>query len=216
MYEDACRVLRFCTVPVVGFGDEIRPQFHGRGCLIGPAHVLTALHVVELIRRNYKSLAVGKHDGLFSADIVYSDSSSDIAVLKVGELVEPLNQEPPALYPTISERVPEIGMAVGHLSILNKQYEGTGKRFAGMFFSAGHVAFMLRVPELRWAIVGGFCESGFSGSPAFLPDGSLIGVIVETTQTMADSAQAVPQAFTFPVISALAPMRAKILTACVA
>jgi hypothetical protein len=105
-------------------------------------------------------------------------------------------------------------MSVGHLSRLSKVNEITGNRESSVFFSGGFISHLIRKPETRWAVIGGFCEDGFSGSPVFLNDGSLLGVLVETIQTGSETDHPIPQMYMFPVISALAPFRDQILAAC--
>lgn len=151
-----------------------------------------------------------RRDGLFAAEIVFADEQYDIALLKATERIETWDNEPPSQFPILSDRLPEIGMLVGYIGTLRKTHAVTGKSRGYTYFAANYVSFR---DDSSWILGGGFGESGFSGSPVFVPNGELLGVISGSTTFAAelDADPGIPQHF--PSIGPIGPFVQQIKSA---
>lgn len=182
MFQKACSVIEPCLVQVGGATPDGGANLHGTGCLLSALHVLTACHVVQEAKAKYGTIAISKYDGLFKAEVMASSSKADIAVLQTTDKLQDASLPKPTAWPDFQEDFkPRRGMSLGYLSFLRKNDPGGIPRTC-VFFSGGHVAYLARDKQdnPRWTLDHGFSESGFSGSPVFTPDGTIVGVSVIT------------------------------------
>ena len=207
MFQEACRLYHLCNCAVGGGpASDRRGRIFGRGCLVSPTHVITATHVVKPLARQ----TFTRRDGLFGAEIVFADEQYDVALLRATERIETWDNEPVSQFPPLCDRLPEIGMLVGYMGTLHKTNAVTGKSRGYTYFAANYVSFR---NDSSWILGGGFGESGFSGSPVFLPNGNLIGVMTGSMTFSADldNDPGIPQHF--PSIAPIKPFVQQIKTA---
>jgi hypothetical protein len=57
---------------------------------------------------------------------------------------------------------------------------------------------------VRFALTSGFIDDGFSGSPAFRPNGTLVGVMVESSESVVECPHASPLRFLVPYMASIA------------
>ena len=184
MFQDACARYEMVFCNFGGGSPDIKGKLHGLSCLLSPIHVLTAAHNVRNAMEKYAWPVVSKFDGLFKCESLWASEEWDIAILQATDLISPANHETPDRYPVISYQPIKLGMTVGYLSWLHKNF--VSRRSMVKYFSSAHVAFRGESEEghSRWDLSSGFVEPGFSGTPVFLPDASLVGIVVGAT-TMA-------------------------------
>jgi hypothetical protein len=124
-------------------------------------------------------------------------------VLRIIDQIESDTRKAPVQYPSFITSLPELGMTVGYMAWLRKPNQ-TG-RSVFTYFSSAQVSYRGECEngDPRWILSGGFVEPGFSGGPAFLRDGTLIGVVVGSTAMVQNpSAQGVPPIWhSFPQVS---------------
>ncbi len=144
-----------------------RQEGIGSGVLISPeCHVLTAAHVVE----GAEEIAVGTHAGrLFPAELLFSDSSADIALIRI-------------LPPVPELKHAKLGdsdrLAVGQMTYAMGSPYGLVNSF-----SVGHISGFREFNRLYdGTILAEFIQtdaainSGNSGGPVFNSQGEVIGI----------------------------------------
>jgi hypothetical protein len=208
MFQAACAIYEPCLVQVGGPTSGGGATLHGTGCLLSPVHFITALHVVKDATARYGGIAVAKYDGLYKAKLLASCPKCDVAVLEAIDKLDTSSLKKPGTWPAFKENHAFArGMTVGYMSFLRKA-DAAGKPSTFTFFSAAHVSFLGRDEHNnpRWVLSGGFSESGFSGSPVFLPDGTLVGVSVSTLLMNAEVEDCPFVPHCFPQVSAIPPV----------
>ena len=185
------------------------------GCLLNASHVLTARHVWRGIQNKYSWPVVLKFDGLFRCEVAFESREHDIMVLRTIHKLDDAQLSAPAEYPALSDHPLDIGASVGIISALHLMASPT-ERNRYTAFASGSVAFFLP-PEkgsaAAYVLSGCVVQKGMSGSAAFRPDGSLVGVFIQTFSFRADYEDARAPIYTLPVISPIRPVQSSILTA---
>ncbi len=197
MFRSAVAVYQDLFCSFGGGSAETDARIHAMSCLVSPRHVITVAHVLRDIAKTYSWPVVSKFDGLFRCETAFISDEDDIAVMQTTDLIAPHQYQlrPPQAYPEVSPKDVAWGMRVGYLSRLRKP-ESSGRNDS-MYFSSADVAYRGESEEghARWVFSSGFSEPGFSGSPVFLADGSLVGVLAGTTamfQEPPDYGEAIP------------------------
>ena len=104
-----------------------------------------------------------------------------------------------------------MGTSLGYIGWL-KLLDESGQSKGRTYFGQGHVAFFekgLRGQTL-FAVDGSAVEEGFSGGPAFTPDGILCGVLVEALQYAPKLGERGRQVNALPLVSPIAAIRNEI------
>lgn len=215
MFQEACKQYWNLSCGVGGGTHTTKGKLHGKGCLLTPNHVLTAQHVWEGIRGRYSWPVVLKFDGLFRCEAVFEAPQQDMLILKATEQLDGTRTGESPKYPVISDQVLGNGASVGIMSSLHLM-ETPSESNTYTAFASGSVAFM-QPPDgklgVSFALSGCVVQKGMSGSPAFRPDGSLVGVFVQTVSFRADYEDPRAPIYTLPVIAPISPIRARILAA---
>ena len=198
MFQAACRLHLGTMARVGGVGDAGVGRSFGLGCAMSPRHVLTAAHVAQqgLQACGQASALVGMR--LHRCEVVYRSDKLDLAVLQLGKVVfEHKDHWVPDAFPKAASQRPGFGMSVGYMGVLRR----AGDSYSS--FSPASLSFFMRDGSGNWALSGGFIESGFSGGPVFLPDGSVIGLMIQSMQFTGGADNQVPHLHTVPVMSPL-------------
>jgi S1-C subfamily serine protease len=181
MFDGACALYTPCLCQIFGVLPNDQIAVIGSGCLLGPDRLITARHVVEDTQSAGGSLRVWKTDGSFEAKVIWNDMSSDLAILRTTKCLQPSGQAQPTTYPQIASVLLAQGMLLGYMATLRRT-GGAVKN--NRYFASGFVSFLNHHTDkaVRYVLASGFIEGGFSGGPVFLPDNSLIGVLVSSCE----------------------------------
>jgi hypothetical protein len=157
----------------------------GAGCLLTADRLITAQHLVLETQAAGGSLRVIKVDGSFECRVIWQNAASDLAILRTTRCLQPSTQSLPAAYPHIASALPQQGMLLGYMATLKRT---GGAVTNNKYFASGFVSFLNyhRDKAIRYVLASGFIEAGFSGGPVFLPDRSLVGVLVSSCQFLSN------------------------------
>jgi hypothetical protein len=186
MFERAAQMHFGCNCKVGG-GSQHNVnvgQSHGMGCALDAKHALTAAHCWTGVDDRYDWPIVLRPDGLFRCEIVFENAEADVMILRS---VEPLPVNSKYLrqithYPTISPAPISLGTEIGFVSRLSL-HDSIEDVSTHTHFAHGFISMMLPSEKgngMRFAVSGTVMQKGFSGSAVFLPDGSIVGVLVES------------------------------------
>ena len=209
MFQDACRAHWELNCQVGGGSRTQEGGLHGMGCLLDDHHVLTACHVYAEIQTQYSWPVVLKHDGLFRGEIPWQSEEYDLMVLRVTGQIAAASGRAPAAYPVLSQELPFIRMRVGFISALHipRAMHDTSRHTS---FASADISFLF-MPEggrgESYALSGCVIQRGFSGSAVFRPDGSIMGVVIQTVSFRADFDNPSAPIYTLPVMSPLSRFR---------
>jgi Trypsin-like peptidase domain len=196
-----------CTCSVGGgrYGKPAVGRMHGMGCLLDKSHVLTAAHCWTGVQDEYEWPAVATLDGLYRCDVAFYSEESDILLLRLLERVlkSPTSLEQPERYAQLGDDQIFLGSQVGFISrlTLHKTFDETSTR---SHFSAAFVSMLVpgkNATQVRFALSGTVMQKGFSGSPVFLPSGSIVGILVESLSFRANVDDENAPIYVLPVIS---------------
>lgn len=176
MYRSAFQLYQslFCWV---GGGGKL----HANGCCLTDQFVLTALHNHAMALRKYGGTEVMTYRGVFRAELAASAPEHDVAVLALGEQIKSSDRPAPERFPRIDEKPLEHGASVGYITRLARNFTGDRLETAWLL-QTGHVAMRFPDNPRHWGLTTSFTEGGFSGAPAFSPEGDLLGVLVRVVQ----------------------------------
>jgi hypothetical protein len=162
------------------------------------------------VQDKYEWPAVVTLDGLFRCDVAFYSEESDILLLRLLERVRksPTSLEQPERYAQLGDDQIFLGSQVGFISQLklHKTLDETSTR---SHFSATFVSMLLpgkNATHVRFALSGTVMQKGFSGSPVFLPSGSIVGVLVESLSFRANFDDENAPIYVLPVISPVRPV----------
>jgi hypothetical protein len=214
MFEAACRDYLLWQCSVGGGSSQEKGKLHGMGCVLDSSHVLTARHVWTQIEKNYSWPVVLKFDGLFRCEIALESVAHDIMVLRTAAKLEAVQMETPTTFPSLSSSLLFIGASVGFISAL-RLHESFQKSTRHTYFGSGSVAFLVCPTDdlaATYALSGCVVQKGMSGSPVFRPDGSLVGVFIETLSFATDILDPASPMYLLPVVSPIRPLLSQIQT----
>jgi S1-C subfamily serine protease len=213
MFEKAAALHHKAHCCVGGINDQTgNGAVHGIGCFIHPSYVLTAAHVLRPVGDRYSWALVTTAAGGFKCEIRKTWPAWDIAVLKVvapiGDNSVPTEEQPTSA--PLSKADVYIGSAVGVFSRI-RLYDEFGVK---AHFSSGYIS-MLMFPEdssstYNLALSNIVIQVGFSGSAVFLPDGSVVGVIVRMLSFPVDFGDPSEGRYHLPIMAPLSKIRAEI------
>ena len=213
MFEAAARNYWSWNCSVGGGSDTVKGKLHGIGCVLDESHVLTARHVWTQIRKDYSWPVVLKCDGLFRCEVAFESPEYDIAVLRATTQLHAAELRPPTSFPQLSPSPLMIGASVGFVSALHL-HESFHETTRHTYFSSGSVGFFTPSTDgsaMSYVLSSCVVQKGMSGSPVFRPDGSLVGVFIQTISFRADFRDTSAPIYTLPVVSPIGPLRAQIL-----
>lgn len=178
MFQQACEIYRQVFCDFGGGSPTVQGKLHSTACLLSSRHVITAAHNVRQMEEKYSWPVVTKFDGLFKCQTAAIDDKIDIAVLRITEQLAESSLDKPARYPQLATNNLAMGMTVGYMTWLHKKSPSGRSQF--LYFGTAHVSHLgeSELGHPTWILDTGFVEAGFSGSPVFLPDCSLVGIMV--------------------------------------
>jgi hypothetical protein len=178
MFSDAAELHLNCLARIGQQLDARTFTPSGCGCALDAAHTLTAWHVVSPTIAAGEQIIVYRRDGVYAACPIWSDDREDLCVLRsTGTIRSDENRV--ESYPALARALPFVGTPVGTVSLLRLPEEFQGYA-VHQFFSAGHIAAIFPAHDaesLRLALTPLLVQRGFSGSPVFLQDGSIAGIV---------------------------------------
>jgi len=185
------------------------------GCLLDRNHVLTAAHCWTGVQDKYEWPAVLTSDGFFRCEVAFYSEDLDILLLRLLELVQPsprsLALKQSESYAQLGNDEIFLGSQVGFISRL--RLYTLDDTSAHTHFSAAFVSMMLPGSARRglryhprFALSGTVIQDGFSGSPVFLPSGSIVGVLVQSISFRANVDDENAPIYVLPVISPIRPV----------
>ncbi len=187
MFENACT---FYTRSLCQVGGEhvVVAAMRGMGCLLSATHILTAHHNHLKLVEEYGHSSVLKYDGIFRCELEEAYPNHDVCLLRATDLIEAHELWPaPPKYPEILAARPNLGSKVGFLSYLHRTDPDGGGPHMYTHFAGAHLAFRLVErphPVYWWALSASLCDPGFSGSPSFLQNNGLVGLIVQAREVI--------------------------------
>lgn len=178
------------------------PKLCGMGCVLDDFHILTARHCWTGISDKWDwpvALAFGT---LFRCTIAAEFPDDDIAVLRISEQIDNRPAQRPNSYPSLSRKPISWGTSLGFMSRLRLPKEN-GNMTSYAYLAAGVVSILLPngTDAHRFALTNALVQKGFSGSAAFRPDGSIVGVIVECFTFFIDPENQLIPPHQLPVVS---------------
>jgi hypothetical protein len=189
------------------------------GCVLDEKHVLTARHVWSEIQNKYSWPVVAREEGLFKCEVVFESKAHDILVLHAVKLIHEIRDDdnkPKRIssYPILSNKRPFLGCSIGFMSNL-KMHITIEETEVHSHMAVGNISMLLPDKEkdvLNFSLSGTVIQKGFSGSAVFLPDGKIIGVIIETISFAADFHNPKSVIYLLPVMAPLYPVFNEIKT----
>lgn len=176
--ESAVRAAKASTVKIesVGCGGLV----NGSGFVAGPGLVMTNAHVVAGINRP----TILDDNGRHRADTVYFDSNTDLAILRTEELAgQPL---------ALAEKTAPRGTAAVTLGYPGGgPFRANSASVTGQFEAVGRDIYNRRVTARSIYALQTAVESGNSGGPVVLPDGTVIGVIFARSESTENTGYAI-------------------------
>lgn len=212
MFDDACAMHWDAQCIVGGGGAAVAPKIFGMGCLITPEIGITASHVYRSIEANFSFPVVGRFDGWFRSEILFDSPQHDVMILRTIEKIKDRPGQPrPTRFPGLLRTPMRLGSVVGYLARL-RMPNSQGGETGHTYFAHGSASSLLPADgnTIRVLITGGVVQKGFSGGPVFLPDGELVGVIVEALRFPIDPAAPLLTVHNFPIATPLAPVQREI------
>ncbi len=208
MFTNACKFYWSLVCSVGGGSPTIEGKLHGKGCLLSPNHVITALHTVDAMLQRYEWIVVMKHDGVFKAHLLLRSDELDIALLETNEKISDAAMAAPQGYPTIMSTNPFLGLSVGFIGVISLVGETENERHTTFSQASTSYFFNDRTSNgLRYALTGGLVQQGFSGGPVFTADLTLVGLIVMSQRFALDMAHPLGSMYNLPVMSSLGSIK---------
>ncbi len=208
MFKDSAKKYYNWTCSVGGGSATVMGKIYGMGCVLDELHTITAHHCWTSISHKYEWPVVLREDGLFLCEIVFNSTSHDIIIYKS---IKKLSDKPKGLiseYPNISEEHLFLGESVGFMSRLTT-YVSYDKSTSHTHFSSGTISMFQKNEEqtaMQFVISSTVIQKGFSGSAVFTPDGSLVGILVQTLRFAADIEDPESEIYTLPVMAPIRPL----------
>lgn len=184
-----------------------RGNLYGIGCVLDNIHVLTARHIWFSIKDKHEWPTVLRHDGGFRCEVVFESTEYDIMVLRAVASIDKRNSEPFKKYPIFSDEHIHLGSSVGFMSRLHLIKNDEQVSFTHFAFAT---VSLIVPPEndhaMQFALSSTVTQEGFSGSPVFRADGSIVGVLTGGMSFRADFYNLAAPIHTLPLISPILPL----------
>jgi hypothetical protein len=174
------------------------------GSLLDARHVLTARHCwAPPISQKYSWPVVFYCEGLFRCEVVFESAADDVIVLRMVEQLEDCQLARATKFPRIAKKPVFMGAWLGFISTM-KIYADAHTPERHNHLAVGIVSMMFPANSensFRLALSSTAIQPGFSGSAVFLPDGAIVGVVLEMMKFRADLKDPRTPLQTLPVIS---------------
>lgn len=209
MFQDAAKLYWKARCFVGGGSPSIPGKIHGGGCQIADDLVVSALHVWTEISHQYDYPVAGISSGLHRCEIIFQSDSHDVMLLRAVEKINDNSLYDSVEYPKFCNDYPTVGMSVGFVSRL-ELYETIDNRRGHTFLGNGEVCMNIKSLDdevHNFAISATVMQKGFSGSPVFRPDGTLIGVLIQTVRFRAEIEDLSAPVYQLPVFGSILPIR---------
>jgi hypothetical protein len=203
MFEEAARKHSQWICSVGGGSPAVQGMLHGMGCVLDDYHVLTATHCWSEISNKYDWPVVARHDGLFRCEVVFKATEADILVLRSVEKIVDCRLYNFNEYPLLTTTPAFLGSLVGFMSRLKLDDSSP------TFFAMGVISMFLPYKDSEWknfAISNTIMQHGFSGSPVFRPDGSIVGVLTQTINFITNKTNPDEPWDSLPIVAPIWPL----------
>jgi len=203
MFTSAANKYFNWSCSVGGGSSTAKGRIHGMGCVLDDYHVLTADHCWSTISNRYTWPVVGRNDGLFRCEIAFRSLEADILVLRAIEKIDDRIINTFNEYPTFSQKPASLGSSVGFMSRLSLD-ESSHSHFA-----MGVISMYLpseNSEALNFALSSTVIQHGFSGSAVFLPDGTIIGVLIQSLHFIANKTDPNAPWYVLPIVAPIRPL----------
>lgn len=149
----------------------------GTGFVVAPGYLLTAYHVVQ--KRNQIRIGpVGKTSGgltrWLKAEIVKTDPTNDLALLKFNEVLPALKLNPSTSTP--------VGIEAFVIGYPQPRIQGASRKITAGIVN-GYRSEGLSLPESGLLQISAEISHGNSGGPVIAPDGTVIGMVQRKIST---------------------------------
>lgn len=138
----------------------------GTGFVVSEGYVLTAFHVVQ----GRAGLLVGPNasNRWVSAELVQSDATLDLALLKARLDLPPLSLTPSSNIPT--------GLEISVIGYPQPKFQGLGRKITQGLIN-GYRSERQNVQDIGLLQISAEVSKGNSGGPVLAPDGTVIGMV---------------------------------------
>ncbi len=138
----------------------------GTGFVVSDGYVLTAFHVVK----GRSSLLVGPNaaNRWVSAELVQSDATLDLALLKARLDLPPLSLTPSSNIPT--------GLEISVIGYPQPRFQGLGKKITQGVIN-GYRSERQNAQDIGLFQISAEVSKGNSGGPVLAPDGTVVGMV---------------------------------------
>jgi hypothetical protein len=202
-----------CFVGVSNDHNKAAMQY-GNGCALDDRHTLTALHCMVHAQKVGSCPVVWRSEGNFRGEIVFESPELDIAIIRSGDPIVKKAGGELATYPAIESQSPELGDLVGFISQL-RDHAGEAPALVQTHLGSGFISMFLPPQNgmaERFSVSTGFIQAGFSGSAVFLPNGNIVGVLVECRSFPLRAGEPGSTQFLLPVVAPILPVAKAIST----
>jgi hypothetical protein len=181
---------------------------YGGGCTIDNIHILTARHVWFDVANKHDWPMVLKQDGTFRCEVAFESSEYDIMLLRAVARISEKVPNAIDTYPIFSDAPLHLGMSVGFMTRL-RGHKPTGEQFSRAYFASATVSVNLPAENGRasqFALSGAAGQVGWSGSPVFRPDSSIVGVLTGGWPLREDLNDLTSPISTLPLVAPIFPL----------
>jgi hypothetical protein len=199
---------------VGGGSSTSRGQLFGIGCTLDAKHVLTANHIWAEINHRYEWPTVLRRDGGFRCEVAFKSPQHDIMILRATEQMSDGVSDSIVTYPTFAREPISLGSSVGFMSRL-RLHRTIDDVASYTHFAFGTVAMNMPSEDghaPQFALSSTVSQQGFSGSPVFRPDGSIVGVLTGGLSFCADFQDDSAPIHRLPLVSPVYSVLQQLLT----
>jgi hypothetical protein len=215
MFEQAAQQHFEWHCQVGGISSDQKGICVGMGCFLSKNIVLSAAHVWSGLHDSYEWPCVTHSTGGFRCEVLREWPDWDVIILRTIERIlgPAVTKTPGTAHPTLSQEKMYLGREVGMFSRLDLTAE-EGSRDSLSLFTSGRVSShhfpKSENQKLKHGLANTVVQRGFSGSAVFLPDGSVVGVLVEGISFPIDLENLSWGRYVIPLVSPLYEIREEI------